>query len=1559
MTFEPGGYANKLGNRYEGRWVVKQLLRLLNEEVHSVTIEAIGDDEHGVDLVVIKNNGIKQFQQCKARNSSRGSWSVADLNSKEILRSMRFQLDRNHDYEFTLVSGVQGTAFADVCESARNSDGDSENFYQYQIQNKGEGRRKIYRKFCEHLNLNPQQQPDRQTAFDYLRRMRIIQWQDDQNGRDDLHGWARMLVTGNPKVVVASLTDFAQNNLRKALHADTIRDYLAGIGFHPRRLPHDNRVVPAIEELKQRFEESISSGLIAGELIKRDETQQLLNALEENSVVIIHGSAGCGKSGVLYELTPILQKQGWAYLPVRLDRQIPINTTQQFGRDLGLPESPVMCLESLLGEKLGVLILDQLDALRWTSSHSANSLDVCKSIVREAKNLRSMGKPISVILSCRTFDLEHDPEIKAWIEKQQSPNKKSLKIAIRDLPEKAIQNVVQKIGGDFNNLTDRQKQILASPQHLSMWVKLKQDNNLSEFQSATQLMRDFWIGRYRELETSGIITTEADAVLDILVDYMEQNGKISAPTSLISGHQKTHTALQTSGIIQTDGRQTSFSHQSYLDFRIADRLLKSINQEQGDILTWLGPKEAQTLFRREQLRQVLLLLADENSTKFLKGVKELLSNDKVRFHLKHLALSILGQIEQPTQPVLNFAIELLKDSHWKDHALELIYLRNGPYIHSLATQGIIQNWLGRSNKVDINSALWLLRSINETSDDLIVDLLTPYIDKEDDWPQWILRVLWFSPEKDSDKAFELRVKLARRGHVSDYIHWENLAQENPLRAICLIEAAISTWDTPKLEDNSVTKRRRSRFESWGPKELQVLKEAARKNPLPTWDLLLPHVQRLTAIELEEYDTRLNDWQDGSLYKVHEGHTDLPRGIVLLICEAGKELAKNQTNEFLARAHDLSNSISIITQEILINTYASLPPKFSDIGIQWLLNDSHRLAIGSGYNEPEWMLAAGLIETLSPHCSEKLFKQLENVIIHYHSPNEKQMAEYYITTWKKGYFGDYWGRAQYFLLPALCEERRSKNTKDLVRVLRRKFDDYPKHRFLGHGHITGGWVGSPLPAEKLHEISDKAWLGIINNKNIPEEDHRRLKQVGPDRAVESAIIHFANSLRAIAARYPERFAELALQFPEDVHQRYLAAVLDGFKTTEPKNIPEDEQAIWEPAKIETIEAILEKFQLGDDHGTATNFCRLIRERADENWSDKAINRLLDYAKSHPDPKSGKLNMYPTSEGDDVSKASVHTLLDNALNCVRGVAGLAIGALLWEHPDWLDRLRPGIISLVKDPHPAVRVAAIEACLPVINVNKELATNWFVAACQNDIRVAASHFAVYYFNSCLQSYYKKLSPIILRMLDSKYEEVAEEGAAEICARWLFHGHFEEQLETVRIGTVAQRKGVARVLSSFLCNEKYTSQCRDLLPAFLSDEESEVRQKARKVFHNNKELLKIVGMIDFVKVYIQTQSFRDDPTGLLYTLKDFPGSLIPYSDIIFDLCDVFAGPLAELSRDPSMGMAHDTSMICPLILRLYEQSQDDSPEIKNRCLDTWDSMFEHRIGIVLDLMKEIDSQN
>src|SRR4051812_38110615 len=124
MALEPGGYADKLGNRYEGRWVARQMLRVLNEDLRSVTVEAIGDDEHGVDLWVERVDVGRQAQQCKLRNASDDKWTIADLARYGVLSAMRLQLDRHPSNQFAFVTAIPSTLVHDLTESARTSNGD-------------------------------------------------------------------------------------------------------------------------------------------------------------------------------------------------------------------------------------------------------------------------------------------------------------------------------------------------------------------------------------------------------------------------------------------------------------------------------------------------------------------------------------------------------------------------------------------------------------------------------------------------------------------------------------------------------------------------------------------------------------------------------------------------------------------------------------------------------------------------------------------------------------------------------------------------------------------------------------------------------------------------------------------------------------------------------------------------------------------------------------------------------------------------------------------------------------------------------------------------------------------------------------------------------------------------------------------------------------------------------------------------------------------------------------------------------------------------------------------
>ena len=315
-----------------------------------------------------------------------------------------------------------------------------------------------------------------------------------------------------------------------------------------------------------------------------------------------------------------------------------------------------------------------------------------------------------------------------------------------------------------------------------------------------------------------------------------------------------------------------------------------------------------------------------------------------------------------------------------------------------------------------------------------------------------------------------------------------------------------------------------------------------------------------------------------------------------------------------------------------------------------------------------------------------------------------------------------------------------------------------------------------------------------------------------------------------------------------------------------------------------------------------------------------------------------------------------LFANTINCVRGVAAEAIGALLWDHGDWLDRLRPGIDALVKDSHPVVRMAAIEALLPVVNIDRDLAVDWFCQTCGDDLRVAASPRAVRFFNSTFGSHAEKLLPLVRAMANSDLDEVSQEGAKEVAARWLFHGLFSEEIEGCRNGNIAQRKGVAQVASHYLRDAAYSARCRELLAALINDPEKDVRTEAAKMARHPAFLQGAVNQ-DFINTYINSQAYIDHPSDIVYNLKDFAGSLLPVSEIIFAVCRVFSTTLLEKSRDLGLAVPHSVSDIYTVLLRLYEQSEGlGNSTTRNQCLDTWDMMFENRVGIIQELTKAIE---
>lgn len=1516
MGFEPGGRADKLGNRYERRWTAKQFLRLVNEEIQSVTIEAIGDDEKGVDLWIEDNFEKREAHQCKSRNKSKKSWSIADLNNRGGLQHICRQLDRSPSYEFWFVSSIPVELLNDICDSARNSNSEPEDFYKDQ-EKISKYRKKTLDQFYSYIKVDTNSKKDLEKAFKYLQRLRIELYPDTPTSYNELLTQAGFLFTGDPETTIQTIIGFAENHdgFGKPICANHLREFLVSKGIHPKNLAHDKRILPAVEKLNKNFDESIALDLIKDKLIHREETDRCLKAIQNDGMVLLHGASDSGKSVVLYEVVQKLRAEDTVCLPVRLDRKCPQKTAAIFGDAIGLVDSPANCLAAIAGDRKSVLILDQLDAIRWTAQHSSSALDVCKELVEQVKAFQKNGKKITVLLACRTFDLENDLEIKNWL-KPSNENKVN-KIEVGPLSEK---NLREYAGEKLDSMSSSQKTILSNPQNLNMWCKLLSSEKTPRFDSAAGLMREFWNFKTTQIEKNKVNIDEVNNVLETLVNWLDKKRKISAPVRILTRYPSAINALKSHGVIQEQNSQISFCHQIYLDFLIAERLLKEIDEGSG-IIDWLGSLEKQTLFRRDQLRLALTLLGDESPPNFLKTVMEMLPYQTVRFHLKHLVLELIGQFENIPEKLANYCIELLEDEKWKPHIIEAVFWGNAHFIKILIKRDIIGKWLNAKDETLVNQALQLLQSVMEKIPDMAVSQLTPFLKKGAEWEKRIFDTLCVFPVDYSESMMDIRIQLVKKRLENERIRWEDMSSQYPVQTLQYIEAMISTWDIS--DENDKTYNHFSTAKKWYQSDLDKLSKAAEDYSKETWELFLPHIVRLTSFEASVYDDRITKWQKGNLCPHNPEHTGMPRGVVDLTIIAGRKLAKENPEFLITSAKPLENSISLVIKAMLIEIYAHLPAEYADIGVRWLLSDPKNLNIGRGSQEIEWTPAVKLVEALSPHCSKDVFLQLERSLVNYHSPDEKESIKLRFELKKQGSKRrvnhlPYWGAAQFFLLPALAVNRVYQQTNELISVLKRQFDGVPEDDFK----YVSCWfvlIDSKIKTN-ADKLNDSAWLKIIKNKKIPV-DHTAGKFVpmSEKKTAESSVWLFSGTLRETAKKSPERFGKLALKFPQDTHHMYISAIIDAMSVQAPEQTP-----------IDIVVKFLEKFLNSNTNHLAIDFCGMVQKRADEKWPDFVIEKIIHIAMNHHNP--------------------------DPLDSERGTAAYAIADLLLKHPDWMEKLKPGIESLLSDRHPSIRIASIKILQAIYNFDEAQAVNWFCMLSEKDLRVPSSFHAYNFFNRAISKFYGQLKPLVVNMINSSLNEASTCGAELAADYFLIYDLFEEELELCRTGTVAQRKGVVKSISSLINDADYAEKCYQLMSPFLNDPEDEVRNSIK--FRLGKDLISTQTGVAFIEEVIQSKTFTSKASQIFRDLNEFSGDLIPCHSIILNACNEIKSSHIDKTRNFRSLIHNELSLISTLLLRLYEQSIEEHSDIANQCLDAWDTFYEHRVGFVRKLTKDIEDK-
>lgn len=1550
---EAGGYSEKLGNRYEANWVAYQLLKLLNEQILSVSIESIGDDEVGVDVIVENHNGIKEYHQCKVGSGNSEHWTPSKLNKVNILKSAQFQIKRGIS-EFHIVSPLAFKNLSDLSDSALNTNDNVNDFYKYQIKD-SQKREKLFNEICSFLNLDTANKLDLEQALLFLQKFKVTQYVINRYNSDILEDKATALFSGNPNDLLNFLKHYPveQNKLRVKITAPMLLADLESHGFTARIKPDDKRITPIIKQISKYFISTIKPHLIDDVLISRTETDEVLYSSENNAVTLIKAESGMGKSALLLEVHEKLMAKGTISIPIRLDRNRPEDNANAFGQKLGFPYSPVLCLKPFAKNHKVVFILDQLDALRWTAVHSSNALQVCQELVRQVFALRYEGLDVSVILACRDFDLEEDIALSNWVRELKDISKIGLSCLNNDTVATLIEPYEK-----LESLSDDKKDILTIPLWLSIYLVIAKNINAApEFRNKLELVKEFWNDRIEKVASLGISEDQANQLINEIVSLMNSKSKLTVSENLLPTRApKTLEALLSVGILTSQSQQLSFRHQALYDYQIGIRLFNAALDSSEKLLSEIGGFSQQTLTKREHIKYALNMLLEYDQSEFCLNVLAILNTDKIRFHLKYLVFNLLKELSLIKSPAKKMLDSISSNPKLLSHFLSNSCINNPQVINYLSENGRISSWLKSEDNELRDKAVNLLRSIAEQSPELALKELTPFINKSDEWNDGVYSALGWDIEKDSKEMFEVRKELINNGCHAHFIPWKILAKEMPGRALDLIEMLLYHYKdilcSPRYPRLNRSKNKMTNRDSWSGTEIDELEDISLKIPEEVLTRLLKIINDFIGNNND--DEVIKRWIYKEEYSNYEDASRMIEGIFSFIQSAGEQLSnKSDVLLDLVRPYLVSNNqvITHLMAKLLIN----LSQNHSDLVIGWLLdNPKSRFICGNDYVEPKWKLAGKLIEKFSVKCSGVLFNKLEKSIYYFGVSRDIESIKYCLESRRKGYVYSYWGETQYFLLPKLFDTRTSNNTVQMIGMLNRRFETYTEDDFYHGARMRGGFVSSPLPQANI--LSDKAWEKLILSPN-ERRNRGTWIQRGKDSVAESSVEMFSRSLSCEVKNEPIRFAHLALSLPSNIDKQYINGFYDGLSETNRENINEKYRNKWELCPPELTEEVINHFE---NINCEYSLIRLLDSRLGEKgWTENVRNILIDFALNSKDPMPNHLSVRDPKKSEFAEDADVHSLRSNAINCSRGRAYSGISRLFWNNETLAKELKYLIQSAIDDPHPAVNMSALDMLLPMLNYDEDFALQKFITLSKKDLRMTCGHGALHFFNNGFYGDRKEdYIELVLNMLDSPLDEIKKEAGKEIFARWFFNDLFHDELDKIMRGDDIYKHGVVSVMSQFLCEDKNGELLYKLPPIYsqlVNDSNNEILRRIAGCVRDDNYWNKSITN-ELFNMLVSSPAALTNLYGIFEAIGKYSGSLLEYQEQLLKLINNLT---ESITSENDMQNVHiRESSLIKVLQRLYDEAtEDEDSSAINICLDIWDKLLRSEIYSATNATKQLEN--
>ena len=1486
----PGGAAEKFGNRYEGRWTVSCLLDVMDEKADSIRLEPPGPEEQGFEFWIAKQ-GIRNYYQVK-RQTNRGHWTLHTLKGEGVLSNFITKL-QDPEIHCIFVSANSAQQLAELTERARDSASWEE--FNREFLSADQRRKDFNRVRDSHPDL-----PEWE-IYERLRRVHI-RMIDEPLLRIVLESRASALVDKDAATVVDVLAELVSDKVHHKLTAHDVWNHLESRGFRRRRWDKDPHVLKAVEEANQRYLNLLRDQAIVGADLPRQEVQTAyahLNESSEKAGVLIAGEAGIGKSWVMLQVIEDLLDAGTPVVAFRADRLVFTQLPDDVGEQIGLPGSPANVLAAVAQGRFCVLIIDQLDALSLTSGRNANLFDCVYEIVRQAQAHPNMR----ILLACRKFDLDNDRRLRKLAGSESVVET----VDVGQLAHETVREVVSKFGLAANSLNSKQLDLLSVPLHLKLLSELAEVEKIRalNFEKAQDLYEHFWKHKEREVEKRLDRSVQWTQVVYALCDHMHEHQTLNAPKVAVEDWNRDAEAMESENVLVLENKRFSFFHEGFFDYAYARRFARG-PQSLLDLLV----SDEQHLFRRAQVRQILLYLRDTEFDRYIADLEEVLPSPGVRFHIKQVIFALLADLSKPKKEEWD-ALSRFAGRDFSDSLTRLAWMtvRRPPWFQLVDCLGLVQRWLDDPDESFVDRTVSILNVVQRELPDRVADILEPYVGKTEHWHSRLRHLALWGDWSQGRRYLELMLQLIDVGILDD-VDGALAANSDFWLLLTNLQSNRPSWGC-EVVGHYLNRRRRLSLNAGQPNPFDykegaiadsqfsedTLRKFASNAPESFVHEVMPFMQAVIEdCASQKPDGLLRDpiW---SLGIFQDGYgTDA--ALLNAMETALSELAIQHTGIYRSVIEPIRESPFETIQYLLVRSLAANGPLFADEGVDHLYKNPERLKIG--YSSSTHWASRQLIESLSPHCSDEKLRQLETLLLGYYSDWERINPS-----------RNRFGYAQFTLLSGIIETRRSEKVHKRLEEWRRKFG---QHEPTSPKPIEAQLVQPPIPEDAAEKMSDEQWLSSIHKYDTDDRDFTQ-----DDHFVGGAL-ELSRVLENKVKDDPKRFAELVLQFPDHAHPFYFEAVLRGITDTD--------------LDFETILRVIERCHRIKGRPLGRFVCDPIASSAQEDLPPEALALVAWYATEDPNPQE---DLWRTQVSPEKTNLFDEKILTNGINTNRGSGAMAMAKLIDIDHSRIPYFQPALEKMVQDPSIAVRSCVAQTLLAVLRHDRDLAVALFRQLCNTEDTLLQTRFIERFLLFALQTHFQELSQILGRMVASQLPDVATAGARQSCLAALELPEAADLADFCLSGSEAQRIGAAQVMAANVTTAAFRSFCEDALIKLFNDTSADVRAEAAKCF-SRFEGTQIEEYEHLIAQFVSSDAFQQNYTHLMMALE---GTTAELPEVTLAACKRFVYFAGPASSDIGTGTAFSADTVTKLTLRIYQQSKEDT--IRAKSLNLIDRLMEN----------------